>query len=133
MNKMADKQADSMNKSDYINGLLFFILVLFCVCLTFQTPDGDNLFYKLLGVFRINPGIRLGANISLHIYPLIPLTATIVSVKKILKYWQGYGLKFKEYNVFLRWLPVIIAIVVYLFSANIDSIFYALIGFEEGM
>jgi hypothetical protein len=69
---------------------------------------------------------------------LIPLYAAIVCIKKILKYWQGYGSKFKHYNVLLRNLPLLIAIAILSFSSVItpsliDRMYFATISQRNGL
>ncbi|MCL2773511.1 MAG: hypothetical protein FWD71_09195 [Oscillospiraceae bacterium] len=120
-------------KSDYRRGLLYFACLMICICLFFTTPDRDTLFYKFLGLFGIKPGINIGNNATLYIYMLIPLIAGILSIRKVLAYWRSYGIKFKEYNVFLRFLPGFIIVLVFLFSANINSIYYTVIGLRGGL
>ena len=119
MNKI-DKE-----KSDFIKGLPYFIGAAICLCLSMQTPDGENLFYKFLGLFGISPGIRLSDNSTLYIYGLIPGIIIIICILKIFRYWQSYGIKFKNFNIFIKLLPVVIALVVFVFSANIiNNIFF---------
>jgi len=106
----------------------------------FSTPDGESFFYNLLRLVGISPGIPVGANSTLYIYGIIPIAAAIVCVKKVLRYWQGYGLRFKCYNVFLRALPIIIIVPLFLVSTNmimspsgIDRIYYAVISQRNGL
>jgi hypothetical protein len=127
------------DKSDYRRGLLYFCGLLVCICLFFTTPDGESIFYRILGLFGIKPGIAIGSNSTLYVYWLIPIAAAIICIKKALKYWQGYGLKFKKYNYFLRVLPIIIIVPVFLVSTNmvspsgIDRIYYAVVSQRSGL
>ena len=89
---------------------------MFCVFSWFTTPDGDTLFYKLIGLFGLSPGIPVGSSSTLYIYMFLPLIAAIVSIRKILRYWHGYGTKFKECSTILRYLPALIVIPILLFS-----------------
>ena len=128
----------SKDKSEYQKGLLYFCCLMVCICLFFTTPDGDNLFYKFLGLFGISSGIRLG-NATLYIYMLIPLIAAILSIRKVLEYWWSYGLRFREYKFVLRYLPVIISVLVFSISTNtlspsgIDRIYYFIISQRKGL
>lgn len=124
-------------KSDYRKGLIFFFILMICIFSCFMTPDGDTLFYKFIGLFGLSPGIPLGSA-TLYIYMLVPLIAAIVSIKKVLKYWKNYGSKFKEYNIFLRYLPVFIAIPIMLFSniitpSLLDRAYFAVISQRNGL
>jgi len=101
------------NKSDYCRGVLFFCIVMGCVILFFNAPDGQPLLYKFIGLFGLNPGISLGYG-TLYIYGLVPIIAIVLSIKKILQYWHGYGTRFSGYNILLRFLPIIIAGAVFL-------------------
>jgi len=126
------------SRSDYRRGLLYFGCLMVCICLFFTTPDGDSIFNKVLGLLGISPGIPLGNNGMLYIYGLIPLAAIILCTIKVFKYWRGYGSKFKEYNVFLRVLPVIIVLPVLFFSnivspSGIDRIYGAVISQRTGL
>jgi len=126
------------DKSDYKQGLLCFICLVICIGLFFTVPDGDTLLYKFLGLFGLSPGIPVGKNSTLYIYMLIPLIGAIASLKKVFKYWQGYGSRFTSYNFFLRHLPTFIVIVV-LFISNmvypsiIDRAYFAIISQRSGL
>lgn len=127
------------DKSDYQRGLLYFFCLMICICSLFITiPDGDNLYYKLLGLFGISPGIELGTT-TLYIYMLIPLGAAILSARKVLKYWQDYGSRFKEYTFVLRFLPVIISVLILFVSTDtlapscIDRMYYSVISQHKGL
>ena len=97
------------------------------------------MFYRILGLLRIKPGIALGNNSTLYIYGLIPIAAAIICIKKVLKYWQGYGSRFRTHNFVLRVLPIIIVVPVFLVSTNvvspsgIDRIYYAAISQRSGL
>jgi len=108
----------NQDKSDYRRGLIFFCVATICIISFFAAPDGEPLLYKFIGLFGLAPGISLGASGTLYIYALVPIAIIILSARKILKYWHGYGARFKEYNALLRFLPVIIAGIIFLiFSA----------------
>jgi len=127
------------DKSDFLRGLLYFGIIIFCMSLWIKTPDGDPLLYKLLGLFGLSPGIPLGANATLFIYPLIPLIAAFYCLKKVFKYWYSYGSRFKEFSSLLRALPVIIIAVPVLLGSGImhpsgiDRIYYAGISQKSGL
>ncbi len=100
-------------KSDYLRGLLHFLGLTVCVCLFFTTPDGDTLFYELLGLFGISPGIPIGTGGMLYIYMLAPQAAGIFFAIKAWKYWKNYREKFKGIHALLRLLPVFIVVLIY--------------------
>jgi len=104
----------SENKSDYRRGLLFFCIVMVCVISFFTAPGGEPFLYKFIGLFGLSPGISLGSG-TLYIYGLVPIIVIVLSIRKILKHWYSYGARFRGYNVFLRFLPVIIIGGVFLF------------------
>jgi hypothetical protein len=127
------------NKRDYWRGLVYFTVIVVCVSLVFTTPDGQPLFYGLLGLFRLSPGIAIGASGTLYIYPLVPIALVILSVAKILKYWQGYGVRFRAFNPLLRFFPVLIAGVALVFSGMffsptlVDRLYFAHVGRQSGL
>jgi hypothetical protein len=92
-----------------------------------------------MGLFGLSPGITIGnSNSTLYIYGLIPLIAAIFCIKKILKYWQGYGTKFKHYHVLLRNLPLLIFASILAFSSMVspsllDRMYFAVISQRNGL
>jgi len=100
---------------DYLKGLFFFCIAAVCVMLFFTAPSGEPLLYKFIGLFGLSPGIPLGATGTLYIYGLVPIAIIVLCIRKIIKYWHGYGARFSGYNILLRFLPVIIAGMVFLF------------------
>ena len=78
-------------KSEYKRGLLYFGILMLCILLLFTTPDGKSIYYGLLGLLGINPGIPIGSGTTLYIYGIIPLAAIIVCIRKVFIYWRGYG------------------------------------------
>jgi len=127
------------DKSCYRRGLIYYCGAIICFCLFLTTPDGESFFKKLIGSFGISQGIRLGNNGTLYIYGIVPIAAGIVCIRKALKYWQGYGSRFKDYSILLRVLPLIIIVPVVLVSTNIvppsgiDRIYYAAISQRNGL
>ncbi len=121
------------DRHEYKKGLLYFCCLAFCFCAFFTTPDGDTLFYKLIGLFGISPGISVGVGSTLYIYMLLPLIGGIISIKRIFKYWWHYGQRFASYNFFLRKAPFFVFALGFLLSANLDNIFYAAIGQKSGL
>lgn len=120
-------------KSDYQKGLLYYCCLMICICSFFTTPDRDTLFYKFMGLFGISPGIQIGENATLYVYMLIPLLIAILSIRKVFAYWWHYGSRFREYSKFLRYFPLLITVVVFLVSANMENIFYAVISRRSGL
>jgi hypothetical protein len=125
-------------KSEYKRGLLYFGGLMICICLWFTTPDGVNIYHGILGLFGISPGIPIGSGATLYIYGLLPLIATIICIKKVFVYWRGYGTRFKEFNAFLRLLPLFIALPVILLSnviqpSLIDRMYYAILSQKNGL
>lgn len=126
------------DKADYRKGLVYFCILMVCIVSWFTVPDGDTLFYKFIGWFGLSPGIHIGSSGTLYPYLLIPLIAAILSIKKIFKYWQGYGLRFKEHSALLRLLPMLIMIPVLLFSniispSLLDRAYFAVISQRDGL
>ena len=102
-----------------------------CIISCFTTPDGDTIFYKLLGLFGIGTVVRLENNTILYIYILIPLIAGIICIRKVFKHWKAYTSRFKAYSILLRILPTLIIILVLSVSnimspSVIDHIYYTL-------
>ena len=127
----------NFDKSDYVRGLIHYCVLMVCICSFYKTPDGDSLFYKFLGLFGISPGISIGNNATLYIYSLVPLALAVYCIVGIFKYWYSYGLRFKKYNIFVRWLPIVIIIPVLLLSnfiypSMIDRAYYAAISQRDG-
>ena len=122
------------DKSDFLRGWLYFIGSVVCLCLCMRTPDGEILFYKFLGLFGVSPGIRLSDNSTLYIFGIIPAIIIIICVRKLFKYWQGYGVKFKNFNIFIRLLPVLVAVIVFIFSVTIiNSVYYSSVSRRDGV
>ena len=129
---------DKSKKSDYLRGLMFFICTIVCICSFFTAPNGESLFHNFLGLFGIAPGIPMGGNSTLYIFMLIPLVTGIVCIRKVFRYWQDYGLRFREYNILARALPAVIAILVF-FSTNavhpsvIDRLYFFALSQQNGL
>jgi len=126
------------DKSDFWKGFTYFCILMICIFSWFTTPDGDTVFYKFIGLFGMSPGIQLGNSSTLYIYMLIPLIAGILCIRKTLKYWHGYGLRFKEYNVLMRFLPMFTVIPVLLFSnivtpTLLERLYFAVISQRNGL
>jgi hypothetical protein len=126
-------------KSDYYKGLIFFVILAVTIVSFFQTPDGENLFFKFLGLFNINPYIRLGGNGKLYVISFIPVISVIICIRKILQYWQGYGVRFNDLRIYLRYFPLVILVFIFLLGGKfisprlIDRAYYAVIGSREGV
>ena len=127
------------NKRDYWRGLVHFSLAVLCVSAFFTTPDGDALLFKFLGLFGLSPGIPVGGGATLYIFPLLPLGLGFLSLRKVLKYWQGYGVRFRAFNPLLRFFPVLIAGVALVFSGMffsptlVDRLYFAHVGRQSGL
>ena len=125
-------------KSEYKRGMLYFSGLMICICLLFTTPDGINIYMRLLGLFRLNRGIPIGSNATLHIYGLPILIAIIFCIKKIFLHWRSYGSKFRELNICLRLLPIFVALPVILLSnmfqpSLIDRIYFSMLSKQSGL
>jgi len=126
-------------KSDYRKGLLYFGFLMVCISTTFTTPDGESIFHNFLGLFGISPGIPMGEHSTLYVFMLVPIIAGVICVKKVFRYWRGYRLKFKECNVLLRALPLVIVIPVLLLSnliitpSGIDRIYFSVLSQRPGL
>jgi len=111
---------------------------MICILLLFTTPDGKSIYYGLLGLLGINPGIPIGSSTTLYIYGIIPLVAIIVCIRKVFVYWRGYGSRFKELNTFLRVVPLLVVLPVIVFSnvvqpSLIDRVYFALLSQRSGL
>ena len=89
-------------KSEYKKGMVYFGGLMICLCLLLTTPDGVNIYMRLLGLVGLNRGIPIGDGSTLHLYGLPLLIAFIFCIKKILLHWRSYRSKFRELNTFLR-------------------------------
>lgn len=123
---------------EYKRGLLYFGSLMICICLLFTTPDGVSIYYGLLGLIGINPGIPIGSNSTLYIYGIVPLALIIICIKKVLAYWRGYGMRFKELNVFLRLLPLLVVMLVIMLSnvvqpSLLDRMYFAMLSQRSGL
>ena len=125
-------------KSDYLKGLLYFGCLIICVCLFFTTPDGDTLFYELLRLFGISPGIRIGHNGILYAYMLAPGAASVIFAIKMFGHWKNYRDRFKGLHPLLRFFPVFIAVLIYLavygiHPSAINRAYYSELSRREGL
>ena len=126
------------NKMDYRKGLLFFCGIVVCGLSFVTTPDGLTLFHQFIGLFGIGPGIPVGEGAMIYPFMLIPVVLFIFCAKKVFYFWQGYGTRFNEFNLFFRFLPVIIVVVTWLaFSAVhpsiVDRAYFAVIARHSGL
>ena len=101
------------DRSDYRKGAIYFCILMICIVM-FASPDGVPILYRLLRMLGLSPGIAIGSNVTLYVYPLIPIALAIMCIKMIFRYWHSYGVRFRGYNVFLRYFPIIVAIPVLL-------------------
>lgn len=127
------------SKRDYWRGLAYFALGALCVSAFFTAPDGDALLFKFLGLFGLSPGIPVGGGATLYIFPLLPLGLGFLSLRKVLKYWQGYGVRFRAFNPLMRFFPMTIAGVVLAFSglvlspSLVDRAYFVAVGRHSGL
>ena len=126
-----------MDKNDYLKGWIYFIGAIVSIASFFTTPVGETLFHEFLGLFGIAPGIPFGETGMIFIFMIIPLVSAIFCVKKVLKFWHSYGVRFREYAPVVRFLPVIILVA--LFWANsltpsvVDRAYFFMRGAQGGL
>ena len=126
------------DRHDYRKGLASFFGLMACILSFFTAPDGESFFHHFLGLFGIAPGIPMGGNSTLYIFMLVPLVLGIICVVKIVEYWHSYGVRFKDYNILLRYLPVLMLVLIF-FSSNIiqppltDRMYFAITARRSGL
>jgi len=126
-------------KSNWRKGFWYFCLLMFCIILSFTTPDGFSLFVGLLRILGINLRLNIGGG-TLILEGLPMLVLFILSIVGMRKYWKNYNKQFDDkLNPFFCRVPHFMAVALFLMSnavwspSLIDRAYFAAMSRKDGI